>query len=565
MKNKLYYKLSEEIQKGKMPVGYTLNTYEGVLESLYKQRSITKTKIVGGSTTGQADTSYSQRYVSVLADMPLSVAIWHQNGFIYQDKELTKPTYQAICSLRQFMSFPVQYNIDGEINQCYVSVDRGITDGRGILKNGISFPPETLSKSNFQTMAQSCSVCDMGVAISFSELGFKYFKTFFPDLNLDANKIEKLASKGYLYAQIIIPEKSGNAKVFHAKVIAKYAQSESQSGPFEVWIPLPILLLNKFSTITKVTVMGKSGAVTVGTGDITFPLSDSDYYHKTGELYNFTPNFLMPYVQNKNSSVKVSYSSTSLANRGSETQCRVRLYFDTKAASQLGSLTSQYQKELFTGTKNPGQMVTVQQVLTAGSVGDGDIRILFDLGHYGQVGKDEEKNYNTNIINAMCQYCRQQNIGFDVNRQNGGLTDRRQAGYAGRQAAKKVKTKGFTCVISVHCDAASNEKCCGSMCLYHNVGGEQSLNLAKSIGLRYCAFNKGDRSGKGYRFQTQNTGFLGALGEESKKLGINPPAVLLESAFMTNKDDKAKLNDNNWLKQFAKQTIEGVRDWNGSR
>jgi hypothetical protein len=40
----------------------------------------------------------------------------------------------------------------------------------------------------------------MGVAISFSELGFKYFKTFFPDLNLDANKIEKLASKGYLYA-----------------------------------------------------------------------------------------------------------------------------------------------------------------------------------------------------------------------------------------------------------------------------------------------------------------------------------------------------------------------------
>jgi hypothetical protein len=40
------------------------------------------------------------------------------------------------------------------------------------------------------------------------------------------------------------------------------------------------------------------------------------------------------------------------------------------------------------------------------------------------------------------------------------------------------------------------------MCLYHNVGGEQSLSLAKSIGLRYFNFNKGNRKSKGYRFQT---------------------------------------------------------------
>jgi hypothetical protein len=71
-------------------------------------------------------------------------------------------------------------------------------------------------------------------------------------VKLTQSKIETLIGKGYLYAEVIIPEKGNNAKVLHAKVTV--LQSQASTAPHGVFIPIPILLLDDYSSLGSVII-----------------------------------------------------------------------------------------------------------------------------------------------------------------------------------------------------------------------------------------------------------------------------------------------------------------------
>lgn len=384
MSKNLFSIVSENLQgaldNGKTPVGYTVKNYQGVLSALQKAKvvynQIQKTRV---------STSIGSRRYTLLKQTGLEGAD-DDSGFIVHQNS-NELSYQALCVVKEYMSFVVDYTVPNEENKkarSWVGVrDRPSKDshalkGITLQSSGISFPPveedgiNTITRMS-QTLGGDNEPCKIGVGLSLNNLAYNFMKRFFPQLKLTEEQIESLASKGYLNAEVLIPKGKGkgegeSAFVLHARVTVKH-EINDESAPFQVWIPVPIMLLNSFKKLGTVTVeAGVGQQEKVGETNVTFPFANSTYNHENAEISNFTPSSLKAFALSQDTPVQ--YVRSNLCNEGIATQARVRLYFieSSKADIQktIGKpIPEAYAKELFKGKVD---VIKVEPISPVGTI-----------------------------------------------------------------------------------------------------------------------------------------------------------------------------------------------------
>lgn len=550
--NNLYSIFNTETKKGISPIGYSMgDTYKGVLDALQSAKTIIVDRyvqnpnITGGTTT---------RYHTLLSDLPLDSTDINKDGYFYtKDGE---KLYQAVCTLKDYMSYPVQVVTKDGTKNGYASVTNGISNGRA-QKTGITFPPADLNNETIESLKESCQTCYIGVGISVAELGVGFFKTFFPDLNLSQSKIETLIGKGYLYAEVIIPERGNNAKVLHTKVTV--LQPQASTAPHGVFIPIPILLLNDYSSLGSVfiDVGDGTGQETIGNGKVSFPLASSSYNYKTGQISGLTP-FLLSQYNNQENLTTVKHKRTSLCSGGTQKQGRVRLYFDRQASTYIGSVSEQDEKQLYKGTTQAtAKTVQVNSSLKELYVNDGKLSVILDIGHikghnkwkdYDQhmlmqhVAKDlknllENKGIRTLIVDVDSSSCppqivakiRQKMPKFTGENYSTSMDKERGAT---REIIQEL-APDFTCYVSLHADASPDKndtKSHGGHVCYNSSYNSKNKQFAQEISKELVSVMPGRANGIQFR-KLEMLRIRGIVG------------CLVECGFYTNDEDVRKMRE----------------------
>ena len=349
--------LTQARQKGKTPIGYTVTSYQGVLSALQSIKTVYKDVEV----QGLAQNVGSRRY-SILSELGLGGEAT-EGGFIVDGDKIT---YQAECDLKDYMSFPIDYSLPNSATNStrgYIAVkrptetsyDSHLITGKTLQNTtGCSFPPALISDNVLTDMQDGIGtqLCRIGVGISLSELALKFFVRYFGDFKWTLEIIQKLASQGYLIAEVLLPIGEDQAKVLHSIVTVRH---EIQSGgPFEVWLPIPLLLLEDFSSLATVKVkVGTDKVQTVGGGNVSYPLRSSKYIHTNGSISGLDAPFLEHYFKGLNENM-VSFHSIDLCNKNVKKRGRIRLYFKEEAKEELvkrfGNMNNTYSVELFRGS-----------------------------------------------------------------------------------------------------------------------------------------------------------------------------------------------------------------------
>lgn len=450
--DKLFQVINQGAKEGRLPVGYTVTSYQGVLQALQQDKTIVIDKVVwNDSPAGTLG-----RYFTVLGDSGISDKVKEYNGFLHNEDDT--PLYQAFCNLKDYMSFPVTVKTSDGQTKGYASVNKGVHDGC-TQKPGVTYPPSNLDGNAIERLKDSCTTCYVGVGMCIDNLATQFFKHFYQDLNLTSDKVGKIASLGHLYAEILVPQGrkgssgSQSVKVLHAKVTVNKAQSTT--GSLDIWMPIPLLLLNDFNSIADVKVdagIGK-GEESVGKGNVTFPLASSRYYHKTGELTGLTPEFLDSYDKEEKPA-SVSYKRTTLCSQGRQTHARVRLYFDEAARSQLGEISQEYAKNLFRGTLQSGAVTQFEEVRNA-ALFNNKGHVILDVGHVrgyndnSGVTNRSEYDFNYDYVQAIYNLLQQKGISV-------GVIDYPSMGNFEEinRLNREIKASGCMILICVHNNAA---------------------------------------------------------------------------------------------------------------
>jgi hypothetical protein len=84
------------------------------------------------------------------------------------------------------------------------------------------FPPGKWSKDALERCknglaGESGDGFCIGLGLAFNQLVINYFKHFYPNMPWDEEKLKKLAARGFLCGELMIP-KGENAKVLHSKI-----------------------------------------------------------------------------------------------------------------------------------------------------------------------------------------------------------------------------------------------------------------------------------------------------------------------------------------------------------
>lgn len=541
--DKLFQVINQGAKEGRLPVGYTVTSYQGVLNALQQDKTIVVDKVV----QNDSPSATLGRYFTVLGDSGISDKVKEYNGFLHNEDDT--PLYQAFCNLKDYMSFPVNVKTSDGQTKGYVSVNKDVHDGCS-QKSGVTYPPSNLDSEAIKRLKDSCTTCYIGVGMCIDNLATQFFKHFYQNLNLTSDKVGKLASLGYLYAEILVPQgnkgSSGNqsVKVLHAKVTVNKAQSTT--GSLDIWMPIPLLLLNDFNSIADVKVdagIGK-GEESVGKGNVTFPLASSRYYHKTGELKGLTPDFLDTYDKEENPAI-VSYKRTTLCSQGRQTHARVRLYFDEAAKSQLGEISQEYAKNLFRGTLQSGAVTQFEQVRNSALFNTSG-HVILDVGHVRGHNKNskvtDRSEYDLNYDFASTVYHLLQQKGISV-----GIIDYPSMGNDAERSKVHREVQASNCMIfvSFHCDADDNPSVNGGHCIVPTTGQPAlSYQLASYI----SPIIKSIMPGRAHEITKRNLEVIRDL---------SCAATLIECGFYTNADDVRKMTKGST--QFN-QLTQGIAD-----
>ena len=366
MSESLYQKIYAAQQAntaGKKRVGYTVGAYAGVLSALQKADMIVVEEQVGG-TLYEAEVTYTNTDVVV-------------NGFFQNDKK------QAEVTFNNYMSFIVDVNGSKEA----VNVPSNISDHDGISIIGsgnMQYPPSKLTKEN----NESCKLGTgnfggfvIGVGVSFDSLLLNFFKQFYGEMPWEAVKLEKLAGAGAIYAELMIAPTAGTgtARVIQTKVTVK-ATKTIDTGGYQVYVPIPLMLLNNYKSIGEVTlkVSDNSNGVKeykVDGSTVSFPSAGSSYDKNKAIINNFTPDMASQYVTSDDTVIVDYVGSTLVGKKG-----RVRFYFgkefEAQVVAEVGTIPDSYKSDLFKGVlEGDGNFEIVQEQTSAGVVElqDGDI------------------------------------------------------------------------------------------------------------------------------------------------------------------------------------------------
>ena len=167
-------------------------------------------------------------------------------------------------------------------------------------------------------------------------------------MNWEEEKLKKLAAKGYLCGELMVP-KGDNAKVLHSKITVDISQSNTSA--YDVFVPVPLMLLDDFKELGYVKVRNNGTEENVDGNKLKFPYSDKKFNHKKSEIEGFSPDDVKDYVPGSDKR-SVEYRYTGL-NGGGEVQGRIRFYFMPEGkgdvSSIIGAIPDEYMKKLFSG------------------------------------------------------------------------------------------------------------------------------------------------------------------------------------------------------------------------
>jgi hypothetical protein len=100
-KQSLFEILSGEKPKGKVPIGYNVPSYSSVLSALQADKVIEIERHITAQRQAEI-----QRTFSVLGSTSLPKGM-DVNGFLFSNDAQRQPFYQALCTVKDYMSFPV--------------------------------------------------------------------------------------------------------------------------------------------------------------------------------------------------------------------------------------------------------------------------------------------------------------------------------------------------------------------------------------------------------------------------------------------------------------------------
>lgn len=378
MSEKSLFKLVNEAMgdsdNNKVLVGYTVSSYAGVLSALdAASRRVAEAKATGaaGGTGGDTRTITTTRY-SILSQMGLE-GTDDGTGFVIGQ-------YQGLCVFKDYMSFVVDCTKDdGKKYTMLVPVsknsnDPNINNGVGCISGNPVFPATTVKdKEYYRGLDDDSAEFKIGVGLSISNFGLKFFQKFFPNIEWTDQKLKTLAAKEALFAEVVLPTgKGSNAKVLHAMVTADI--TDIQGEPFQVHIPNPLILLNDYNSIGTVSIKYNSKSQKVGSDKVVNPLASKRYYHKDASIDGFSPDYIRTYTKGSEQGGAVEYEGASMCSGNTEVKGRVRLYFDSgkKAAvtSALGTIPTEYEKEMFTGHVSDDQIIKTETVISGAEIGN---------------------------------------------------------------------------------------------------------------------------------------------------------------------------------------------------
>lgn len=335
--------------KNRKVVGYSVSSYTGVLSALEKAKMI-QAESKGISYTSPA-MSITSRSWTMLSNYGIDNNANIMNNF-YQS-ELN----QVRVILRDYMPFVLDCKTDdGKIER--TCVNRKDYIGYEFLNQGLSisssqnpqFPPGEWSQSSLERCKNGTNGDGfvIGLGVAFNQVLINYFKHFYPKMNWDVDNLKSLAAKGYLYGELMIP-KSGNSKVLHSKITVDVSQSNSSS--YDVFVPVPLMLLRDFQELGFVKVKNNSVEEIIDGEKLKFPFADRKFNHKKSEIEGFSPDGVKEYVPGSPKR-HVEYEYTGL-NGGQEVYGRMRFYFSTDGEDELyskfGGIPDDYKLKLFQG------------------------------------------------------------------------------------------------------------------------------------------------------------------------------------------------------------------------
>ncbi|WP_298898760.1 N-acetylmuramoyl-L-alanine amidase [uncultured Psychroserpens sp.] len=165
--------------------------------------------------------------------------------------------------------------------------------------------------------------------------------------------------------------------------------------------------------------------------------------------------------------------------------------------------------------------------------------VVIDAAHGGRdSGHLNEKDIVLNISNALAQYSNE-NIKIITLRHEDeflSLNDR----------VKFINAQNPDLMISLHCNSAPNANANGVEAFYYDNTKTNSESMKYGMSLLYEQLEGNFDNAK------MNTASFKILKD------INCPGVLLELGFLSNAEDKAKLNDTNHQQKIAKALYNGL-------
>ena len=379
--------------KNRKVVGYSVASYAGVLSALEKAKMIVK----NGETITDGGLSYGggQNVISRSWTFLGNYGVGN-TGIV--DNFYQSDLNQVKVILRDYMPFVLDCkNEDGKFER--TCVKRRDYAHLEFLNRGISvscsqnpqFPPGDFTKDSLERCKNGLGTDGdgfiIGLGVAFNQVVINYFRHFYEKIEWTEDKLRSLAAKGYLYGELMVP-KGDNAKVLHARITVDISQSET--SPYDVFVPVPLMLLDDFKELGYVRVRNNTKEEDVDGKTLLFHLASKKFNHKKSIIEGFGPDGIKDYVPG-NVSRDVEYRYTGL-NGGNIVEGRLRFYFIPESKEEVariaGSIPEEYKEKLFRGViSEDGYYKTESVVYEMAGIGTAAEGLKTDSAFYyeGQV------------------------------------------------------------------------------------------------------------------------------------------------------------------------------------
>ena len=362
--------VGNDTKLSKVQFGYTVDTYNGVLEALYnaKLKLVQKTG-AGGTTSGEIGQGKAiwKRWTE-LSSIEIGGVVSGDGFVVGEGNDYEKYRQQQVI-IQPYMPFVVERDKDGKRMPYYVPyvTQNARLDTIGQAASGKhTLPVKDMDPEKCKSFAVGLGSIsnpfEIGIAVDLEEGGTA--DTFFEKCY---NKIyskgcaAKLARIHALYAEVAFPH-SGNADAVNIRVSVNKGVSEDGKA-HTIYFPLPLLLTNTFNTLGQVKVNFGDKWCAVGESDCSYPFANSKFSHLDATLDGYTPQYVKDIVGDSSrvlevgsTNCTVSYESQTYS-LGSGEGCYIRFYIDKEKEAEAlkvlekDSIPEEYQNEIFRGKR----------------------------------------------------------------------------------------------------------------------------------------------------------------------------------------------------------------------